>query len=86
MISYKKHGHWVRLKGSDREGRISYYDQDSGLVWVVWEPDNYIMNGHKYKQKIPSASGYQPGELIYTPYEPSPWFDHRKKELTDVTN
>lgn len=79
--SYKKHGYWVRLKGSDREGRISYYDRESGLVWVVWEPDNYTMGGHKYKQKTVSASGCRPEELVYTPFEPDPWFPSIKKGL-----
>ncbi len=79
MISFKKHGYWVRLKGSDREGRISYYDRDTRLVWVVWEPDNYTMNDHKYKPKVPGASGHRPQELVFTPFEPGPWI---REELT----
>jgi len=81
--SFKKHGHWVRLKGSDREGRIAFYDTTEKLVWVLWEVGSYIMNGHKFKQKVPGASGHKPQELVLTPFEPSPWI---REELTAITN
>ena len=79
MMSLKKHGYWVRLKDSDREGRIAYYDTTEELVWVVWDTGPYTMNGYQYKSKTVSASGHLAKELVLTPYEPDPWF---RLELT----
>lgn len=77
-FSYRKHGHWIRLKGSNREGRISYYDLKTKRVYVVWEVMNYTMGGHTFKIKYPVSSDHSPKDLVYTPFEPTPWIDLNK--------
>lgn len=74
-FSFKKHGYWIRLKGSTRTGRISYFDKKDRLVWVVWTSEKYTMGGHTYKPHIQGASGHSPDKLVYIPIEPSPWID-----------
>jgi len=80
-FSYKKHGAWVKRKGTTREGRIAYFDRKTGLVWVVWEMGKYRDNGHTHKTKQPSAEGCEPKDLLLMgQYELSPWFDSTVKE------
>ena len=75
--SYKMHGAWVRHKKFKCEGRISYYDLDTELVWVVWEASSPIQIGpHTIKSKGYSAGGYKPEDLLYQKeYEHLPWID-----------
>jgi hypothetical protein len=66
------HGAWVRHKDFGWEGRISYFDRKTQLVWVVWEP-------HKRRKEY-SAGGYPPSQLVYLKkYEHDPWFRNRRK-------
>lgn len=62
--SLKLHGVWVRLKGTDREGRIAYYDHKTEMVWVVWDDGG--------------ASGCTVPELLrLRQWEPAPWYKRK---------
>ena len=75
--SYKMHGAWVRHRKFKNEGRISYFDLDTGLVWVVWEASSPITLGtHIIESKGYSAGGYKPADLLYQRgAEWTPWID-----------
>ena len=79
-FSFKMHGTWVRQKEYSREGRISYYDRKTDLVWVLWEPSTFTLpSGETIRIKIESATGVPPKELVkLTKWEPDPWFDFEK--------
>ena len=68
-FSHKLHGVWVRLKGTDQEGRIAYYDHKTKLVWVVWDGGG--------------ASGCEVKDLLrLRQWEPDPWY---KEEVLQRT-
>jgi hypothetical protein len=70
-LSYKLHGVWVRDKILRSVGRISCYDRETGLVWVVWQKDKW--------RNAPGAGGVPPERLLrLTRYEPDPWIDKGK--------
>jgi hypothetical protein len=72
-ISLKMHGHWVRHKKFGWEGRIAYYDKNTRLVWVVWDPNYQSKN--KWKQKGTHSGGHKASELtLLKGYEPEPWY------------
>jgi len=70
IVSYKKHGHWVRHKEFGIVGRICYYLPYEKKVVVFWEPDK------NWNHNIASASVCSIDSLsLLRGYKPQPWYD-----------